>query len=383
MAALPGHCPRCGRRMKGATVISGTTKYPITVMQCDRCGDDAFSGKKIGDPRAAAPYFVLAGLAIVAGALIYSFATATPKPPIVQNQPEDVPPAQPLPYMAPIPVRRPTPIPPLEAAPTASVEPAPYVPPTIAVPRLLPPKPPANPAPAVSPDDQRKIAAMAAIASLKRELQDAREKMRDGMEARDAARRNVTAGPEYLAAVKAERESSAEVERLRIEQSPDLDVSRKWIAAKGIVARMESEDPAVHAASDAIAAARSLIATIQGRIADQQKIADSRLNEDEIKSAIARREFSLGMTYAEACRSANSQGAAFGSQGVSTVYRWSIKSRVGSHSVITASHFNATSGTYRNEYEEVADYRITSYVEGTFSDGKLISFRRIPMGNGQ
>ena len=97
----------------------------------------------------------------------------------------------------------------------------------------------------------------------------------------------------------------------------------------------------------------------------------------EITEAIKRKDLVVGMTVDEANRAARKRATAYSSIGGQTVFRWEIKQQIGSHQVVTESHTSITTGNVRTEYANVPDYAVVGYVEGTFIDGKLASFRKV------
>jgi hypothetical protein len=96
----------------------------------------------------------------------------------------------------------------------------------------------------------------------------------------------------------------------------------------------------------------------------------------DINIAIAQRNLLEGMTYEEACRAARSAPQLMSNAGTTKVYRWTIKGRIGSHSV---AHRDALG---RIHYENVADTGIIAYIEATFEDGRLASYQKIDNDSG-
>jgi hypothetical protein len=96
-----------------------------------------------------------------------------------------------------------------------------------------------------------------------------------------------------------------------------------------------------------------------------------------IVAAIGRHDFVPGMTYDQACKSAQTQGTLFSSENNVMVYHWNVVAQVGSRRVVTESHTSITTGAVDNTYSDVPDYRIVGYVEATFVDGKMTTFNRV------
>jgi hypothetical protein len=276
--------------------------------------------------------------------------------------------------------------PPIVVAPPIVAQPKPAPPiivGTVPEPEIIvaPPKPIAvQPTPPVTITEAEKKRAL--ISALIDEQRAAEDSLKKNQDAEIEARKRLASNPDYIEAVKIERDLNDQVEKNRREHLPDLDVSARWIAAKGNLAKIEKADPSFSVASNGIAASLANLAKLRKRIADETKPVEENAPSAELKSSIAKRELAVGMTYAEACQAARAQGVIFSSRGTTIVYRWPVTSRVGSHQVVTGTHYNIQTGTYRNEYEEVPDYEVTSYVEATFTDGKLISFQKI-MANEQ
>jgi hypothetical protein len=383
--AVP-RCPRCGRKMRVRPVITGSDRFVATGFECSRCGDLAYSGERLATPPPVGKFvFFLVATLVLAGIVLFLATlttTKSPPPVAIDDNPAPAPVVVPKPLpVAPSPAR-PVEVTPLPQAPApmpvAPVYGRPVPPPRVETNPLPTPTP--APLPTETPEDKAAKVEDAIKASLQ-DLQDAREELKKKQAAREAARKTLLASSEYVGAVKVEQGLKEQVEKLRREESPSPELSLQWIAAKGEVARLENANEAVGEASAAVSSAQAYVMVVQQRIAELRTPPKAPVSID-VKTAIAARELAVGMTYPEACRSARAQGIVFRSQGSTTVYRWPIKSRVGSHTVITATHFSPNAGTYRNETEEVADYRVTSFVEAIFTDGKIVSFQRIA-ANGQ
>lgn len=91
----------------------------------------------------------------------------------------------------------------------------------------------------------------------------------------------------------------------------------------------------------------------------------------EIVQAIANRTLIEGMTFREACRAARLPFKMISKADSQTVYRWTIKGRLGTHQV---AHRSFRGGV---TYETVADYGTIGYVEGIFVNDSLTEFKRI------
>lgn len=366
---LAKRCPRCGGRMKHKMVLAGSSKYATHTEYCPTCGDLAYSGRKASPP-SAGPFVAVAAIIVVVGVGTYLYNRPEPvKVARTDDTPIVIPDEPKRPATIVIPPIIPRPLPPSIPAPVVTIPDEPV---------RETPRPPVILPPVV---DERH----ARITALLNESQREQESLKKNQDAEIAARQRLAANPAYIEAVKTERDLNAQVETMRREHQPDIDLSNHWIAAKGDVARIEKSDPTFRDAADAITESLASLAVLRKKIAAETSLAESGSAPGSVTdtaSAIAKRELVAGMTYVEACRAARAQGVIAGSQGATSVYRWPVTSRTGSQRIVTGSHFNLSSNSYRNEYEDVPVYEVTSYVEATFTDGKLVSFQKVGM-NGQ
>lgn len=91
----------------------------------------------------------------------------------------------------------------------------------------------------------------------------------------------------------------------------------------------------------------------------------------EFADAIARHDLIEGMTLKEAKQSARVPSQLVFDNGNQKTYRWIIKGRLRTYTVAHMNRFGHTS------YEPASDYGVLGYVEATFVDDELATFRRV------
>lgn len=129
-----------------------------------------------------------------------------------------------------------------------------------------PASPQATPAPATQPSR---------LDELNAQLVTAQANVAQAQRALDAAMQNsatrLQTDPEYQAAAKELSDLDAKVKDLREQQSSDIDLSERWMAAKNRVSHFKQNDPAVVAADNNLYEQQRALSLLLSQIADEKK----------------------------------------------------------------------------------------------------------------